>query len=239
MNSEKKPRYIKAKEYMLEKIRNMKPGDNQLEPENLLTTKLAMSRETIRKAMSVLIHEGVVTRWHGKGNFGHPEVTNLPMRMDINSDFRRLLSNAGYEVKSVRTEPRIKKPSSEMIKRMPEASGKKVVDFGQLFYADGDLAIQCRVELPEDTVIKMPAAGEYKENINQFLWKHCGKESSHTTAWLKAANNEEAAKKFSLPPATPLLEWEEVYYDVYENRIGFVKILFHPEIMDLSLLLKF
>jgi len=95
------------------------------------------------------------------------------------------------------------------------------------------------VELLRETVIKIPEEGEYTENINQFFWEHCNKESSHTTAWLNAGLNLGVCKLFSLPESTPLLEWEEVYYDVYENRIGFVKIYFHPEIMDLSLLLKF
>lgn len=103
----------------------MEPGDNQLEPENLLSSKLAMSRETVRKAMSVLIREGVITRWHGKGNFGHPAVTNLPMRIDINSDFRRLLRSAGYKVKTLRSEPVIATPSAEMLRRMPESENEK------------------------------------------------------------------------------------------------------------------
>jgi GntR family transcriptional regulator len=92
------------KEYLLKQIQKMDPGNNQLEPENLLSKKLGMSRETVRKAMSLLIREGVITRWHGKGNFGHPAVSNLVMRVDINSDFRRILRNAGYKVETVRSE---------------------------------------------------------------------------------------------------------------------------------------
>ncbi len=239
MNIKTKPRYIKAKEYLLEKIRQMQPGNNQLEPENLLTTKLGMSRETIRKAMSDLIHEGVVSRWHGKGNFGHPDVINLPMRMDINSDFRRILENAGYNVSTVRTEHSVCTPDEDMLKRMPEAADKLVVSFGQLFYADGNLAIQCQVDLLEEIVIKKPSVGLYTENINEFLREYCKTERNHTTAWLKAGMQPQISEQFGLDPATPLLEWEEVYYDIYNQKLGYVKIFFHPEIMDLSLILKF
>jgi GntR family transcriptional regulator len=239
MPKAKIPRYIAAKEYLLDRIRKMRPGDNQLESENQLTAKLGMSRETIRKAMTILIQEGVITRWHGKGNFGHPGVTNLPMRMDINSDFRRILMNAGYTVKTVRTSASVLSPSTDMINRMPEIASKPVVNFGQLFYADGNLAIQCQVELPEEQMLKMPDAGEYTENINEFLREYCNRESSHTTAWLKAGINPSIAESFYLGPETPLLEWEEVYYDIYDQRIGYIKIFFHPKIMDLSLLLKF
>lgn len=234
-----KPLYINAREYLLQKIKKMKPGANQLEPENLLSGKLGMSRETVRKAMSSLIHEGIITRWHGKGNFGHPDVTNLPMRMDINSDFRRLLINAGYRVKSIRSESSIQKASPDMIHRIPEARDEDVVSFRQYFYSEDRLAIHCQVELYKKDMIRMPDAGEYTENINEFLLQHCSKESSHTTAWLKAANNPRVAKELNLPEQRALLEWEEVYYDIFENKLGYVKIFFHPEIMDLSLLLKF
>ncbi len=234
-----KPLYIKAKEYLLDKIRHMQPGSNQLEPENMLTVKLGMSRETIRKAISDLIHEGAASRWHGKGNFGHPGVTSLPMRMDINSDFRRILEHTGYNVSTIRTEHIVCKPDDDMLKRMPEASGKSIISFGQLFYADGKLAIQCQVNLLEEIVIKKPKAGLYTENINAFLQEYCRKESSHTTAWLKAALQPQISGRFGLDPTTPLLEWEEVYYDIYDHKLGYIKIYFHPEIMDLSLLLKF
>ncbi|MBI9104187.1 MAG: GntR family transcriptional regulator [Spirochaetales bacterium] len=217
----------------------MKPGINQLEPENLLSAKLGMSRETIRKAMSSLISEGIVSRWHGKGNFGHPEVTNLSMRIDINSDFRRILTNSGYNVKTVRSEALILPPTEAMLNRMPEASNKKAINFILYFYADNSLAIHCQVELLQDVVVKMPEAGEYSENINSFLGNHCIRESNHTTAWLKAGLNEEIAGEFGLAPTIPLLEWEEVYYDIFDFKMGYLKIYFHPEIMDLSLLLKF
>jgi GntR family transcriptional regulator len=239
MKPEKKPLYIIAKEYMLKKIKQMIPGNNQLEPEHQLTAKLNMSRETIRKAMSTLIQDGIVTRWHGKGNFGHPEVTNLPMRMDINSDFRRLLKNAGYKVDTWRTESSITAPTADLLKRIPEAMDKEVVEFGQSFFANGQLAIQCRVELLREYVTEIPEEGYYTENINDFLMQHCNRETSYTIAWLNAGLNSEISEKFGLPPMTPLLVWEEIYYDIFDFKLGYVKIYFHPETMDLSLLLNF
>jgi GntR family transcriptional regulator len=180
-----------------------------------------------------------VTSRHGKGNYGHPGVTNLPMRMDINSDFRRILTHAGFAVRTVRTTAVSEEPSPGMVRRMPEIAGRRVAAFDQLFYADGRLAIVCRVELPDDYLITAPEAGEYTENINEFLHSSCRRESSHTTAWLTAGTSSQAARRFGLDPSAPLLEWEEVYYDMYDMKIGYVKNYFHPEIMDLSLLLKF
>ena len=237
--SEQIPRYIQAKEYLLQQIKKLKAGNNQLEPENTLTEKLGMSRETVRKAMMSLIQEGVITRWHGKGNFGHPAVTNLSMRIDQNSDFRRLLSESGYSVRTFRSEATVRQASETMAKRMPEAQTREVVAYQLDYYADSALAVQGKVELLKDIVIHMPAEGEYNGSMNAFLREHCISESNHTTAWLLAEHNTEVAQRFSLLPDTALLCWEEIYFNLFDEKMGYVKVFFNPKIMDLSLLLKF
>lgn len=237
MKEDRKPLYLKAREYMLEKISRMEPGKNQLEPEHTLSHKLQMSRETIRKAMTTLIQDGIVSRWHGKGNFGHPEVTNLPMRIDINSDFKRILKNAGYKVSAKQTIAETKEPSENMLKRIPEAEGRETISYDLLFYADEQLAIQCQAELLKEYVSQTPEAGKVVDNVSDFLRKHCTRETSYTVAWLTAGQNERIADKFGLEQSTPLLEWEEVYYDIFDFKLGYIKIYFHPRIMDLSLLL--
>ncbi len=234
------PLYLQAKEYLLDQIKRMKPGENKLEPENLLTAKLGMSRETIRKAMSTLIQEGIITRKHGKGNFGHPAVTNLQMRIDVNSDFRRMLTTLGYSVRSIRSEVSMISPTAGMLRRMPEAADSKVVCFDLEFYADGILAIHGKVELLQDIVVNMPEPGEYLDNMNEFLGEHCTTESNHTTAWLIAENaGRTFGGLFGIKPSVSLLCWEEIYYNLYDQKMGYIKIHFNPAVMDLSLLLKF
>jgi GntR family transcriptional regulator len=233
------PLYLRAKKYLLEQIRHMRPGDNRLEPENFLANKLGMSRETVRKAMTSLIQEGCITRKHGKGNFGHSAVTNLAMRIDINSDFRRILALQGYSVRSFRSEARVSSPSAGMVRRIPEAADSMVIEFDLDFIADGRPAIHCDVELLQDIVVSIPSPGEYEENIDTFLKEHCTTESNYTTAWLLAENKPSEAARFGLNPSTALLCWEEIYYNICDQRMGYVKIYFNSAIMDLSLLLKF
>ena len=234
-----KPLYLQMKEYLLDKIRKMDSGANQLEPENLLSRKLGMSRETVRKAMSILIREGVITRWHGKGNFGHPAVSNLTMRVDINSDFRRILRNAGYKVKTVRSEPRIDIPSQQMLKRIPEADREEILAYELQFFADTSLAIHVSVELRNKNVKCKPKKGEYSEIITDSLKNFCDVDSAYSTAWQRADISPEISSKFGIEKGTPLLVWDEIYYDLYDNKIGYVEIHFNPNIMDLSMKLNF
>ena len=233
------PRYLRAKKYLLQQIKSLQARNNQLEPENALAEKLGISRETVRKAMMSLIQEGVITRWHGKGNFGHPAVTNLSMRIDLNSDFRRILVESGYAVRSFRSKSEEREASDSMRKRMLESEEKTVVAYDLDIYGDDVLAVQGKVELFREIVISLPPEGEYNDSMNSTLREHCVSESNHTTAWLLAENNPEIAKRFSLIPDTPLLCWEEIYYNLYDEKMGFVKVFFNPKIMNLSFLLKF
>lgn len=234
-----KPLYLQMKEYLLDQIEKMNPGDNQLEPENLLSNKLGMSRETVRKAMSVLIREGVITRWHGKGNYGHPAVSNLVMRVDMNSDFRRILKNAGYTVKTERSESTLRLPSDQMLNRIPEAAEKEILSYELRFLADSKLAIHVSVELINKYVKCEPEKGVYSEIITDSLKKYCDVDSAYSTAWQRAGVSSEISSKFGIPPETPLLIWDEIYYDLNDYKIGYVEIHFNPEIMDLSMKLSF
>ncbi|MDA3939171.1 MAG: GntR family transcriptional regulator [Spirochaetia bacterium] len=234
-----KPLYLQMKEYLLNQIQKMDPGINQLEPENLLSKKLGMSRETVRKAMSVLIQEGVITRWHGKGNFGHPSVSNLIMRVDVNSDFRRLLRNAGYTVKTERSESELKSPSKELLNRIPEALHEEILFYELLFFADTRLAIHVNVELFNKYVTCKPESGIYTEVITDELKKYCDVDSAYSTAWQRAGISPDISSKFGIHKDTPLLIWDEIYHDLNDYKFGYVEIHFNPEIMDISMKLNF
>jgi hypothetical protein len=75
--------------------------------------------------------------------------------------------------------------------------------------------------------------------MNEFLAQHCTTPSNHTTAWLLAENAGDRGRLFAMEPSAALLCWEEVYYNVYDEKMGYLKVLFNPALMDLSLLLKF
>ncbi len=226
--------YLQVKDYLLEKIKIMEPRNNQLEPENLLASKLKVSRQTIRQAMSDLIREGVISRWHGKGNYGHPNVMNLSMRIDQKSDFKLFLEERGYTVKMILTDSERTDSSWAMQKRIPEAGGKKIVSFEKYYYADNELAVHCKYEFFEE-YLKNPIIGEIVEgDFNYFLKKYCTIDSTYTLAWMRAGQNNEIAQKFVIDQGTSFLIWDEVFFNHLDQKIFFVEVYFNPKIMDLS-----
>ncbi len=233
-NNKEKALYLQVKDYLLERIRDMKPKENQLEPENLLASKLKVSRQTIRQAMTDLIREGVISRWHGKGNYGHPNVMNLSMRLDQKSDFKLFLEECGYSVKMTLTDSKITDSSWAMQKRIPEARGRDIVSFEKSYYADNNIAVHCRYEFFEEYMKKPVAAGITIGHFDDFLKVYCKVDSTYTLAWLRAGKNREIAQKFVIDEGTSMVIWDEVFFNHLEQKIFFVEVYFNPQIMDLS-----
>jgi len=69
-NEESQAKYLKLKEYIKNEILmgRLKPGD-QIPSENALAQMLSMSRNTVRKAISILVNEGYLYTEHGRGTY--------------------------------------------------------------------------------------------------------------------------------------------------------------------------
>ncbi len=235
----KPPVYQQVKLYLRQMISRMSPCSNMFESEPVLTRKLSVSRETVRKAMADLKQEGLISKRHGKGSYGHPAVASLPMRFDLNSNFRLLLERNGYSVRSIRSEWTAGALPEEKLKRLPLSRGSSFIHFSQNLYADGKLAIISEVSIDTAHLLVYPAAGEYQDNIKDFFLNHCDTGSSYVIAWPKAEVRPEIARAFFINPETPLLCWDEAYHNIHDEGMGIIKVYFHPEIMDLSMLLHF
>jgi GntR family transcriptional regulator, arabinose operon transcriptional repressor len=63
-------KYYKLKEFLKEEILSgrIKPGE-QIPSENTLTARFSLSRHTVRKAIAILINDGLLYTEHGRGTF--------------------------------------------------------------------------------------------------------------------------------------------------------------------------
>lgn len=217
----------------------MKCRQNMLESEPSLARRLQMSRETIRKALTELEREGWISRWHGKGNFGHPTVSRLPMRFDLNSNFKLLLEQAGFSVTAFRGAWEDASVPPSLARRIPSGKSTGFITFIQDMYADDQLAIISTVYIDKEFLRAYPEQGQYTDNIDAFFSTHCTMKSEYVIAWPKAHIDEAIAKRFNLDADLPLLVWEEAYFTIYDECMGVIEVYFNPLVMDLSMLLHF
>ncbi len=69
-NDNNQPKYFRLKEYLKDEILmgRIRPGE-QIPSENTLAEMFSISRNTVRKAVSILINDGYLTSEHGRGTY--------------------------------------------------------------------------------------------------------------------------------------------------------------------------
>ncbi len=239
MTQPRVPKYQLIKKQLLKTICALKPGSNKLKTEQELAEELGASRATVRQAMDDLVGDGYITRWQGKGVFGHPRVCDMEMRIDQDMNFRTLLARCGYRVSVTQSHSRNAKATELFAHRIPEIRGGDVYAFDWNYYADDTPAIICRVETPQALVVN-----PFDDNIppltlkDRFM-KLCNLEYAFTTIWWRAAHDLAASEMFKIGSLTPLVVWDELFYDLHDNLICYNEIVFNPTIIDFSMINHF
>ncbi|ADK80190.1 GntR family transcriptional regulator [Sediminispirochaeta smaragdinae] len=233
------PKYKVIKHYLLQRIKEMVPGDNRLETEEVLSEKMGVSKATVRQAMDELISEDLITRQQGKGVFGHPRVGELKMHLGLWANFRDYLSRAGYRVSVTQSPFRVDIASKHMVARAPSLEGAHVYAFDWIYYANDKPVIVCRIEVPMDLVINPLQSEVPPLTLKESLKTLSGKNFSYAISWIRSSLDREAARLFALDEMTAFLVWDENFFDLYDNHLCYNEILFHPDYLDFSIICHF
>ncbi len=221
---------------LLEEIKKMKPWQNRLPAEEDLAAQLFVSRATVRDAMQALINNGYLTRRHGKGNFVHPSVAGLGHRLDLTADFIQLLSTP-EQMASCHLLSFGEIPLPQLASDAFPATD--TVFFQKWIYTTSDAnCIYCNILTPRELFIKTP---DYSSEflLEEWMLEFCNKDVAYYATRLKCNTNQEVLEHFALPANTYMQNWHEVIYDINDEPVSFVDLYFHPDNMDLSLVLKF
>ena len=201
----------------------------RLPRESVLAEKMGISRTQLRDILASLEREGFITRRHGVGTIINRHVLNVQTRMDIEVEFLDMIRQSGCEpaVAFVRVADGTADEKIAFVRvadgtadekiaaqlQIPE--GTPVIRIARLCTADGRPAIYC-----EDVVEKALARGDYtiqdfKLPIFHFLQQFCGiYPYLDLTDVRPAAADAALAEVFQVPMGTPLLNMEEVDYDI-------------------------
>lgn len=230
--------YRRIRQSLLNEIAAMKDSDNRLEPEEKLARRFGTSRATIREALSELIRQGYITSWQGRGNFGHPHATELQMRFDITADFYHLLRGTYDEVEISQSKIRIGLPSAELVERFPNWSGEEVFLFDWIYSSREGPLIIGKVQVLKSQMKYIISHRKDEMCLSDYLRRFHNGDIIYTTTWFKAVQNREIEEYFGLAGNTPLLMWDEFFYDLYDRQICYNQVYFNPEKTSLSMLLR-
>lgn len=138
----------------------------KLPPEEELARQLAVSRITIRKALTDLEQEGLLLRLHGRGTFVNPAARQVKVNLSSMLEFGSVISGNGY-----RPECRLVSVEEE---RIPAAYGEQLgagkegrgIRVEKLYMADGVPAIVSIGRVPLRLFSQVPGRTAWQERSN-------------------------------------------------------------------------
>lgn len=237
MNADQaQPKMIRA-----QLVRAMKVGEyahqEHLPPESALSEKLGISRTQLRDVLAGLEREGFITRRHGVGTVINRHVLAVQTRMDIELEFMDMIRQSGYEpgVADVQVFDDVADSTVAAQLHIPE--GAAVIRFAKLCTADGKPAIYCEDVLDQEKVGNGYTQEDLQQPIFHILQQFCGVNPYLDLTELRATvADDKLAGIFDIPVGAPLLQLDEVDYDiegkpVFSSRQYFADGLIHFTIL--------
>lgn len=235
--------FFLVREQLLKIIRDEQFENNRIYSEEELVKMLDSSRGTVREVLRSLDREGLISKKHGIGNFVHPRTLNMKMRIDEIQDFIQLIEDGGYK-------PGMMKDGEAFFYTLPSQAGSEGLEnylekgmeyycMPRIYLADQQPAAYCRMFFPKNLFINLPSGEVEFSNVFKFVKAYFNQEIEQTLIWLNArVATEQLADKLKVPPGTALLVWDELLCNYRDQIIGYSRIYFNPEIMNVSMMRK-
>lgn len=187
----------------------------RLPRESVLAEKMGISRTQLRDILASLEREGFITRRHGVGTIINRHVLDVPTRVDIELEFLDMIRQSGCKPAVAFVRVSDGTADEKVARQLQLPVGTPIIRIARLCTADGRPAIYC-----EDIVEKALAKGNYtikdfKLPVFHFLQQFCGIiPYMDLTDVRPAAADAALAEVFGVPIGTPLLNMDEVDFDI-------------------------
>lgn len=188
---------------------------DRLPRESVLAEKLGISRTQLRDILASLDREGFITRRHGVGTVINHHVLSTQARMDIEVEFLDMIRQSGHAPGVAFVQSSDDRADGTLAARLGVPVGTPVLRIARLCTADGRPAIYCE-DVVEKARIRQPyTEAELRRPIFDFLQSVCGiVPYLDLTDLHPAVADTRLAAIFQVPEGTPLLNMEEVDYDI-------------------------
>jgi GntR family transcriptional regulator len=223
------PIYYQLAELIRDQVRQgeLQPGD-QLSAERILADRYAISRMTVRQAITYLVREGVVVARHGLGTFvAAPKLTHDALHLLGFTE--EMMRQGGTAASQVLEQARIT-PPSRIGASLQLQAGAEVVRIVRL-----RLAGQAPLLLETSCVAAALCPGLEDEDLTRqslysVLEQRYGLQPRRARQSLEAtvANAYEAAL-FDIAPGTAMFLLEGIAYDSHERAIEHFKAIYRGD----------
>lgn len=227
----------------LELLREMKDGEfsqsEKLPRELELAKRFNISRNHLREVLAQLESEGFITRIHGVGTIINHHVLQVKNRMDIETEFLDIIRQNGYQPGVSYVHMQEEKANAYIAEKLQVPEETEVIRVCRVCTADDRPAIYCEDILEKRLIKSSYGLKDLEPPIFHFLKKVCGIDAYMDLTQLHAViANETVAHALDILVGTPLLNMEEIDYDVNGNIVFYSSQYFVDEIFEQTVLRK-
>lgn len=206
------PLYFQIAQILRSQIHSQeyKPKD-MLPTEDELMRTMGVSRTTVRQALQMLLHEGLIARIAGKGTFVTPERTARHGDWSVES-FDEIIT-AGYALKKFLGVKNLR--AGEGLARIFGLSPQtEVTLFRKLQFADDEPFIYIAIHVPHDLAVKIPVEGIKDRPVFALLEEYCGLRIQEARQWAAASlATNEVARHLKIGSGDPIVLVERHFID--------------------------
>jgi len=206
--------------------------DQALPSERFLSETLGVSRVTARKAIDVLVEQGLVLRKHGSGNFIPPRLEQASSKL---ASFSDELRQRGYTPSSqwITREVAVASALESEVLCLPRAS--RLTRLVRLRLADG---VPMALEHSALPVQVLPQPTALEGSLYEYLDAH-GAAPVRAQQLVRAINaTGDMAKHLLVPESTALLWVRRVAYDMRDRAVEFTQSYCRSDYYSLAAELK-
>ena len=187
----------------------------KLPRETELSEALGISRTQLRDSLAELEREGFITRRHGVGTLINRHVLRVNNRMDIETEFMDIIRQSGYEPEITNIQIHEESANDQIAAKLGIEQGTPVIRVCRTCTADGKPVIYCEDVLDKQLIKQEYTMEDLECSIYHFLQKFCKISAYMDLTELHAVvADETVAAALEIPAGTPLLNMEEVDFDV-------------------------
>ena len=213
---------------------------SRLPRESVLAQELGISRTQLRDSLSQLEREGFITRRHGVGTIINRPVLEIPVRMDIETEFLELVRASGFTPALAWTRAQSVPASPLVAERLQLPADSPVLRVARLITGDGRGAIFCYDYIDcgriQDDSYTQDA---FNLPIFSFLKQYCGLEPILDITQLSPClATGEPAEALAVAEGQPLLYMDEVDYDLKGQPILYCQEYYAADIVKHMLIRK-
>jgi len=233
------PIAIQVANHLRGRLRREFANGGRLPGELVIAADLGVSRGTVRQALAILQHEGLISRRQGLGTFANPNVSGIPARIDFAYEFTELITAAGYVAEVKTLENCLAPATAEAAQRLEIEPGEPMRHVRKLFLASGRPAIYEDEVLPTRLIRDEYDPAELQQPIWSFIAQHCRRHVKYVLSELQAiVAGEDLARLLGVAPASPMLEFVEVFYDSKNEPLALTHIFFQHDMIRFRALRK-